>query len=89
MTHDPIKGVPNGQHPLVKWLLQLRPPQPCYTGTWEVSSVLSSLGENSDLSLKLLSGKLALLMALVSASHSSELHSLDLRLGSTSQKVSF
>ena len=36
------------------------------------------MGENSDLSMKSLSGKLALLMALVSASRSSELQSLDL-----------
>ena len=86
MTHNPIEGVPIGQHPLVKRLFKgvynLRPPQPRYTDTWEVSSVLgylSSMGENSDLSLKLLSGKLALLMALVSASRSSELQSLDLR----------
>jgi len=65
-----------------KRVYNLRPPQPCYTGTWEVSLVLeflSNQGENSDLSLKLLSGKLALLMALVSASRSSELRSLDLR----------
>jgi len=37
MTHDPIEGVPNGQHPLVKRLFKgvynLRPPQPYYTGT--------------------------------------------------------
>ena len=65
MTHKPIEGVPIGQYPLVKRLFKgvynSRPPQPSYTDTWEVFSVLgylSSMGENNDLSLKLLSGKL-------------------------------
>ena len=65
---------------LFKSIYNSRPLQLRYTGTWEVSSVLeylSNMGENSDLSLKWLSGKLAL--ALETASHSSELHSLDLR----------
>lgn len=37
------------------------------------------IGKNEDLSLKDLSGKLALLMALVSANRTSELQALDLR----------
>ena len=86
MTCNLIEGVPIGQHPLLNRLFKSvynsRPLQLRYTGTWEVSSVLEyllSMGENSDLSLKWLSGKLALLMALETASHSSQLHSLDLR----------
>jgi len=59
-----------------------RPPEPQYSDTWDMASVLAwlkRLGDNKDLSLKKLSGKLALLMALVSASRTSELHALDLR----------
>ena len=85
MTHNPIENLPIGQHPLVKRLMRgvynSRPPQPRYSNTWEVSGVLgylSGLGVNSSLSLKILSEKLALLMALVTASRTSELHALDL-----------
>ena len=44
-----------------------------------VLSWIKDQGENKDLSLKELSGKLALLMALVSANRTSELQALDLR----------
>ena len=86
MTHDQVEGVPIGQHPLVTHLLKgvynLRPPQPRYSDTWNVDMVirhLQSLGNNSKLTLKVLGQKLALLMALVEASQSSELHALDVR----------
>ena len=86
MTHDQVEGVPIGQHPLVTRLLKgvynLRPPQPRYSDTWNVDMVirhLQSLGNNSKLTLKVLGQKLALLMALVEASRSSELHALDVR----------
>ena len=86
MSHSHIEGVPIGQHPLVTRLLKgiynSRPPQPRYTDTWNVDVVLSylvSLGVNSQLSLKQLSQKLVILMALVQASRSSELHALDVR----------
>ena len=75
MTHRHVEGVPIGQHPLVTRLLKgvynTRPPKPHYTETWDVDRVLnhlSSLGENSQLSLKQLSQKLVVLMALVQAS---------------------
>ena len=58
------------------------PPKPHYTETWDVDGVLdhlTSLGENSQLSLKQLSQKLVVLMALVQASRSSELQALDVR----------
>ena len=58
-----------------------RPPEPQYSATWDVLMVLSwikKLGKNENLSLKDLSGKLALLMALVSANKTSELQALDL-----------
>ena len=75
-----------GQHPLVSRLLKgvynLRPPQPRYTATWDVDIVVrffQALGDNGILPLKILSQKLALLMALVDASRVSELQALDLR----------
>ena len=43
---------------------------------------LKGQGSNEEMSLKDLSGKLALLMALVSANKTSELHALDLRFKS-------
>ena len=86
MTHKHVEGVPIGQLPLVTRLLKgvhnSRPPQPRYSSTWDVDVVLSyliSMGDNSQLSLKQLSQKLAVLMALVQASRSSELHALDVR----------
>ena len=86
MTHDHIEGIPMGQHPLVTRLLKgvynSRPPQPRYLATWDVDVVIryfQSLGENETLTLKQLSQKLSLLMALVEASRVSELHALDLR----------
>ena len=86
MTHRHIEGVPIGQHPLVTRLLKgvynTRPPKPRYTETWDVDGVLdhlTSLGENSQLSLKQLSQKLVVLMTLVQASRSSELQALDVR----------
>ena len=86
MMHDRVEGVPIGQHPLVTHLLKgvynLRPPQPRYSDTWNVDMViqhLQFLGDNSKLTLKVLGQKLALLMALVEASQSSELHALDVR----------
>ena len=86
MTHDHIEGTPIGKHPLVtrplKGIYNSRPPQPRYSATWDVDVViryLKTMGENDTLSLKQLSQKLALLMALVDASRISELQALDLR----------
>ena len=82
----PIDGFQVGQHPLVSRLLKgvfnSRPPQPKYTEMWEVSRVLSyikSLGSNEALSLKLLTRKLVVLLALVLASRSSDLIRLTLK----------
>ena len=73
-THQPLDGAPIGQHPLVKQLLRgaynSRPPQPHYIHTWDVDIVLGhikGLDENKNLSLKTLSCKLVVLMALTSA----------------------
>ena len=54
-----------------------RPPQPKYTDTWDVEVVLEylrQLPDNDQLELKELSLKLVMLLALVSAGRSSELH---------------
>ena len=82
----PIDGFQVGQHPHVSRLLRAvfnsRPPQPKYSETWEVSKVLSyvrSLGSNEALSLKFLTRKLVVLLALVLASHCSDLIRLTLK----------
>ena len=39
MTHKHEDGIPIGQHPLVirlKGVYNERPPQPCYSATWDV-----------------------------------------------------
>ena len=75
-----------GQHPLVTRLMNgianERPPKPRYTTTWDVAKVttyLSALGENITLSLKLLTKKLLMLLALVSPERSSVLWELNSR----------
>ena len=85
-THQWVDWKPIGQHPLVIRLLKgisnERPPRPRYTTTWDVSKVtsyLSSLGDNKTLSLKQLSKKLAMLLALISPERSSVLADLDTR----------
>ena len=82
----PVEGFQVGQHPLVARLLRgvfnCRPPQPRYSQTWEVSQVLSyikSLGPNEELSLKLISRKLVVLLALVLAHRCSDLGRLTLQ----------
>ena len=84
-TLPPIDGTPVGQHPLVSRLLQgifnRRPPLPKYNSTWDVNTVIIYIreGQTETLSLKDLSYKLAMLLALLSATRSSDLHLLDLR----------
>jgi len=82
----PVEGFQVGQHLLVARLLRgvfnCRPPQPRYSQTWEVSQVLSyikSLGPNEELSLKLISRKLVVLLALVLAHRCSDLGRLTLQ----------
>ena len=76
-----------GQHPLVTWLLagafNSRPPQPRYTTTWDVHMVLSYLkgqGENKTLSLKDLTLKTVMLLALTRPSRLADLHLLNVDL---------
>jgi len=74
-----------GQHSLVVRLLKgaynQRPPQPKYCHTWDVSQMLlylSNLGSNDSLSLKLLTQKLAMILALVLGHKFSDLVRLSL-----------
>ena len=83
--HLEIKGRKVGQLQLIKQIMKgafnSRPPMPRYQQTWDVDKVLnhlSSLGDNKNLSLKQLSQKTLILMALASAGRVSELQKLDL-----------
>ena len=82
----PMEGFPVGQHPLVvrllKGILNLRPAMPRYQQSWDVNVALDymrSLPGNQVLPLKVLTQKLALLLALTAPKRSSELKLLDLR----------
>ena len=84
--HQHIENAPIGQHKLVKRVLagifNERPPVPRYTNTWDVNQVLTyiqNLGENCNLTDKILTHKLAMLLALTTACRASEIQGLDLR----------
>ena len=86
MTHPPIDGTVIGKHPLVSRLMRgifnSRPPQPRYSGAWDVGRVLEyirSLGDNKVLKLKDLTHKLVTIMALANASRASEIHALNVK----------
>ena len=67
---------------IMKGIYNARPPIPKYSTTWDVATVvnyLKDLGSNRDLPLKQLTGKLAILMALIQACRTSELAALDLK----------
>lgn len=85
-THVQVDNTPIGQHPVVtrlmKGMYNSRSPKPRYPSSWKVADVTHALkewGVNASLSLKQLTLKLCMLMALVVASRSSELAALDLR----------
>ena len=71
-----------GKHPIVsRGAFNSQPPGPKYSTTWNVDVVINylySLSPSELLSLKDLSLKLVVLMALTSANRSSDLHALDL-----------
>ena len=86
MTHLPVDGICVGSHPFISRLMtgifNLRPPCPRYVQTWDVSVLLRYLKFLSPaplLSMKNLTLKLVMLMALVSLSIANLLHKLDLR----------
>ena len=67
---------------MLKGVFQLRPPQPRYARTWQVSKVVQfifPLGPNNLLSMKLLSFKLVGSLALTAADRASGLAARDLR----------
>ena len=74
-----------GQHPyvlnLMKGILNNRPPKPRYSYTWDVRQVteyIEKMGNNSSLSLKQLSLKLATLLAITCPKRVSSLARLDI-----------
>ena len=84
--HEQVDGCDVGQHPLVTRLLKGafndRPPLPRYSSTWDVQVALNyieSLGDNCNLSLKLLTWKTVMLMALTRPTRSADLSKLDLK----------
>ena len=84
-VHEKVDGVEIGKHPTITRLLKgafhERPPLPRYVSTWDVNVVLQylkGLGPSSDLSLKQLTYKLVMLLALTRPSHSADLSSLSL-----------
>ena len=86
MTHPPIDNLRVGGHPLVSQLLKgmfhSRPPLPRYSVTWVIQTVIDhikSLGNNKTLSLKCLSQKLGILLAITSMERVSEIVAHDLR----------
>ena len=86
VTHLPVDGICVGSHPfisrLMKRIFNLCPPCPRYVQLWDISVVLHYLKFLSPaplLSMKNLTLKLVMLMALVSLSRPNLLHKLDLR----------
>ena len=84
-THDPIGETSLGELPIVsrfmKGVFRLNPPKPKLCSTWQVKVVLAHIeGQKpvEELSLKELSHKLAILLALTSAARAHELAALDL-----------
>lgn len=80
----PVNGITFGCHPhvirLMKGIYNKRPPCSRYVNTWDVNIVLNRLRQLSpvrDLSMKDLTLKLVMLMALVSAQRAQTLHLLD------------
>ena len=81
--HDKIDGVKVGSHPLVSdllsWVFNMNPPTHRYNFIWDVQQVLDyiriNLGENAELTNKLLTLELTILLALTLASRSSSCRS--------------
>ena len=85
-THERIDGFSVGQHPAItralKGVYHSRPPLPRYSSFWDVGLVvryLKGLGKNEDLSLRLLTLKTSMLMALTRPSRSVDLSNLDIQ----------
>lgn len=80
-----VEGATVGQHSLICKLMNRvfnkRPPEPRYSQTWDVSRVtklFENWSDNSNLELKHLARKCAMLLALTGAKRQSDLHAIDL-----------
>ena len=85
-AHERIDGMSIGQHPAITRVLkgayQSRPPLPRYSSFWDVGVVieyLKTLGPNESLSLRMLTLKTTMLMALTRPSRAADLCSLDIQ----------
>jgi integrase len=81
-----------GDHPLVKGAMSgvdiKRPPQPKYCVIWDVENVLDflrKLPKDEELSLKMLTHKTAMLLALATVSRGSELKMMDIKFMAESE----
>ena len=84
-THDLVDSVPLGELPIVskfmKGVFRTKPPKPKYCSSWNVAKVLDFLRNQElldKLSLKLLTFKLTVLLALTTSARAHELAALDL-----------
>ena len=84
--YEYVDGVSVGSHPTVTRLLQgafnNRPPQPRYSTFWDVGMVVQhfkGLGANKDFSLKQLTMKTVMLLALTRPSHLADMSKLSLQ----------
>ena len=84
--HEKARRIPIGQHPKVYQILSMvfnkRSPPPKYTVIWDISRVIdhiSTLGNNENLSTKIITLKLTTLLAILSSNRASELTYLDIR----------
>ena len=95
--HVEIGGNKIGKHELICQLMtgifNKNPPRPRYMQMWDVNKVLSyiiGMENNKQLSLKEISMKLCMLMALASASRSSEIHKFDIEnMNITEEEIVF
>ena len=95
--HVEIEGNKIGKHELICQLMtgifNKNPPRPRYMQMWDVNKVLSyiiGMENNKQLSLKEISMKLCMLMALASASRSSEIHKFDIEnMNITEEEIVF
>ena len=81
--HDQIQGLPIGESKEISKFMSgvnnLRPPVPKFCTIWDVNapiSFLKSLGDDSDLSWRVMNQKLAALLAIVNFQRASDLHIL-------------
>lgn len=84
--HDKIQGRPIGEHPkvssLISGVFNEKPPQPKHTFIWDVQVVIDYIKQkfkdNRQISIRSLSLKLTMLLALTSASRVLGIHNLDI-----------